>query len=196
LEAFERAPSVDTVFLLLPQEWIPRFRSEILSPHSFSKLQKILPGGKTRQDSTLAGFKDIEGPYDVVLVHDGARPLIDVETIDRCVQTAYQEGAALVASPSRDTVKQVDAKGWVQETLDRRQIYLAQTPQAARYAVLKEALEKAQAEGFQGTDEASLIERIGVKVRIVECDTSNLKVTTALDFKVAEALLKQREGQK
>jgi len=192
LEAFEKAPSIHAILLLLPQEWIDHFRSKILPLGYFLKLQKILPGGKTRQDSTRAGFQGIEGPFDVVLVHDGARPLIEVETIERCVKAAAEYGAALVACPSKDTVKEADAEGWVQKTVDRNKIYLAQTPQAARYKVLQEALEKAYGEGFQGTDEASLIERNGVRVKIVECDASNMKVTTPLDFRVAEALLNGR----
>jgi 2-C-methyl-D-erythritol 4-phosphate cytidylyltransferase len=159
---------------------------------SFSKLQKILPGGKTRQDSTFAGFQSIEGPYDVVLVHDGARPLIEVETIERCrwpLKTGSPRGLSL-----EDTVKEADSSGWVQKT-DRRKFISPRLPKG-HDEVLKEALEKAYEEGFQGTDEASLIERNGVRVKIVESDASNIKVTTALDFQVAEALLKQREAKK
>ena len=190
LEAFENCPQIGSIILLLPREWIDHFRSEILPPGVFTKLKKILPGGKTRQDSTYAGFQGIDEAVDVVLVHDGARPLIRKETIADCIANAAEHGAALAACLSKDTVKEVDGEGQVRKTLDRRQIYLAQTPQAARYSLLKEALETAYSQGLQATDEASLLEKIGVKVKIVETDSTNMKVTTPEDFWVAEAVLR------
>lgn len=195
LEAFESCSQIGSMILLLPREWIDHFRSKILPQGVFSKLKKILPGGKTRQDSTLAGFQGIEEETDVVLVHDGARPLVRPETIVSCLEEAAEHGAALAACLSRDTVKRVNGELNVEQTLDRRQIYLAQTPQAARYSLLKEALEKAYSQGLQATDEASLLEAIGVKVKIVETDGTNMKVTTPEDFIVAEALLKRRRGE-
>jgi len=195
LKVFEKSSRIQAIYLVLPAEWIPYFQTEILPRFSISKLKKIVAGGKSRQDSTRQGFNSLDSTVELVAVHDAARPLVSVQTIDRCVQEASRWGAALAATPSQDTVKELGKESFVGRTLDRKTIYLAQTPQIFHYALLKEALEKADAEGVQGTDEASLVERLGKPVKIVETEPSNLKVTTSADFSLAEILIGGGRGR-
>ncbi|MFO1519879.1 MAG: 2-C-methyl-D-erythritol 4-phosphate cytidylyltransferase [bacterium] len=194
LRAFETCPEVDEIFLVLPEEWIDYFKG--LSP-SFSKLKGVVRGGQTRQDSTRAGFQKVSSGG-IVLVHDGARPLVSLETIRNCIETAREYGAALAASPASDTIKESDEKGFVSATHDRKKIHQAQTPQAFRFDWLKEALESAYSKGIQATDEAALVEQMGKPVKLVFSEASNIKITHPVDLIVAEALLGQakRKGQK
>ena len=190
LEKFQDSEWIDEMIVVLPEAKLDFFEHNILKNKNFSKLKKKVIGGVSRQDSTYEGFKAIVGNPDVVIVHDVARPLLSLETIQECIEVAFKEGAALAATQASDTIKECDVSGQVIATHPREKIFLAQTPQAARYEILKESLESAYREGFQGTDEASLIERIGKAVKIVVTDSSNIKLTKPSDFIFAEALLK------
>src|SRR4030095_5923327 len=141
------------------------------------KLQKVVAGGEFRQDSTRQGFLALAGSTEIVLVHDAARPLIDGATLSRCILAARESGGAIAASPASDTLKE-RMQGLSVRTVDRGQIFQAQTPQAFQVAILKEALDWAAQNHFQGTDEASLVEQLKRPAPIVERPRSNLKVTT------------------
>ncbi len=152
---------------------------------------RLVEGGSTRQDSVYAGVRQATSDY--VLVHDAARPCLSADTIMRVVQSAVENGAAIAALPVSDTVKQADKSGaFIAETLDRRTIWLAQTPQVFRRTLLLPALESAAREDFQGTDCASLLERRNQNVALVEGEASNFKVTYAADLARAESLLRER----
>lgn len=189
LEKFEACDAISEIILVLPEDKIDFFNQEILSHRIFHKLKKQTVGGVTRQDSTNSGFQWVDSTVDVVIVHDVARPLVSSETIQECVRVAYEAGASLAASPASDTIKECNEQGEVVATHSREKIFQAQTPQAARYEILKEALEGAYEEGFQGTDEASLIERIGKTVKVVVTESSNIKLTRPSDFVFAESIL-------
>ncbi len=191
LEKFQTSEFIQEIILVLPEDKIDFFKEQVWQNPSFSKLKKCVVGGSTRQDSTYEGFKNIDSHPDVVIVHDVARPLVTLKTIEDCVKTAFEQGACLAATPASDTIKECDESNNVVQTHKREKIFLAQTPQAARFEILKQALEKAYAEAFQGTDEASLIERIGQKVRVVPSPSVNIKLTQASDFIFAEAILKE-----
>lgn len=191
LEKFETCEFVSEIILVLPESKTDFFHNEILKDRKFKKLKKETIGGLTRQDSTQAGFLCVDSAHPVVLVHDVARPLVSVKTIEECVKTAFEEGAALAACAASDTIKECDERGRVLSTHAREKIFLAQTPQAARYEILKEALSNAYKNSFQGTDEASLIEKIGKTVKVVMSDSSNIKLTRPSDFVFAEAILKE-----
>lgn len=191
LEKFQVSDWIDEIVLVLPESNLNFVEQEVLRNRNFSKLKNKVVGGLSRQDSTYEGFKVIDGNPDVVIVHDVARPLLNLETIRQCIEIAFKEGAALAATPASDTIKECDEVGKVIATHPREKIFLAQTPQAARYEILKEALESAYQEGFQGTDEASLIERIGKLVKVVVTDSNNIKLTRPSDFIFAEAILKE-----
>ena len=184
LEAFAVHQEVDEIVLVLPAgEGGSRYRK--CSP----KVIAVVRGGERRQDSVVRGFTRLDsGPADIVLVHDGVRPLVSGDVITSVIAKAKQCGAAVAAVPVEDTVKEA-AGGFVVRTLERENLHRIQTPQAFARGVLEGALRKAKEDGFYGTDEAALVERTGHPVAVVSGDRRNIKITTAADLKIAEALL-------
>ena len=152
------------------------------------KAIRVVGGGARRQDSVGNAFRAASPASDLFVIHDAARPFASADLISRTIDAAVQSGAALAAIASRDTVKRANAGSVVAETLARETIYLAQTPQAFRRDVLREALAIAEREGIDATDEAALAERAGHRVRIVEGEATNIKITTAEDLPIAEAI--------
>jgi len=192
LAAFERCPEVSGVVLVVPGDDLERVRREIVEPHELRKVRRIVAGGAERQDSVRNGFEILAGsPPDIVVVHDGARPLVTPDILSRAVEATILHGATLVAVPVQDTLKRVNEAGAVLGTLRREGLWQAQTPQSFRYELLEEAYEAAHREGFLGTDEAALVERLGHTVHIVEGSRRNFKVTTPEDIELAERLLKE-----
>ncbi len=186
LQAFQECEQIHSLVLVLqnPENsaaWISRF----------PKLMAVAAGGKKRQDSVQAGFKalpDPENSNEIVLVHDAVRPLVSAELIRNVIQGARDFGAAVPVVPVTDTLKEV-FQNKIQATLDRTRYCRSQTPQGFRYAWLKQALQDAERSGFSGTDESLLVERLGIKPVAVPGQPSNLKITTPLDLKIAEACL-------
>jgi 2-C-methyl-D-erythritol 4-phosphate cytidylyltransferase len=163
---------------------------ERLAP-GLRELPKLLPavvGGAERQDSVRAGLEALPGGVHLVAVHDAARPLVRAADVSRVVAEAERCGAAILAAPIPDTVKRV-REGRIVGTPPRAECFAAQTPQVFRIEWLREALAKADADGVRGTDDAALVERLGVEVRVVPGPATNLKITTAADLALAEALL-------
>lgn len=184
LTRFQEHPEIMDIILVLRKEALPT-RLQM----RFGKITAAVPGGRERQDSVRAGFACLEGSdKDIVLVHDGVRPLVSADLISRIIAAARAQGAAVPVIPLEDTVKQVHENTIVQ-TVDRRDLVRAQTPQGFLYSLLKTALEKAEQTGFQGTDEASLVEQMGYTVTAVSGAASNIKITKPEDMKIAEALL-------
>jgi len=175
--------------LVVPPGAVPRVREEWGEELRRFRVSRVVEGGARRQDSAAAGFRAVSTAAAVVLVHDAARPLVRVEDAVGVARAAAREGAALLAVPVTDTVKRGNGLGLVAETLSRDGLWWAQTPQAFRREVYAEALARAEADGVEATDDAALVERIGVPVRLMEGDGSNLKVTTAADLGAAEAWL-------
>jgi 2-C-methyl-D-erythritol 4-phosphate cytidylyltransferase len=166
-------------------------------PLDFAGAQKVAPpvaGGAERQDSTRAGLAALPEGFDLVAVHDAARPLVRPGDVARAIEAAARTGASLLAVPVRDTLKRLGSGALVGETLPRAACWAAQTPQVFRLGLLREALAKAEAEGFLGTDDAQLVERLGAAVEVVEGDPRNLKITGPEDLVIAEVLLGARGG--
>lgn len=184
LEAFQNHEEIDEIVLALPDEQEgDRYRAR------FAKIAGVVRGGEKRQDSVRRGFRVLDAAKTgIVLVHDGARPLVDPGLISRVIAAARASGAAVPAVPLEDTIKEV-REGRVAGTVDRSSLVRAQTPQGFLSSLLHQALEAAGRDGFTGTDEAVLMERLGIPVRWVEGDPRNIKITTPLDLKIAEALL-------
>ena len=184
LERFEAHPEVDAVVLVLPDEQdLKHYRMR------YAKIIDIVRGGERRQDSVWQGFRLLEAAApEVVLVHDGARPLVGADLISRVIAAARADGVAVPALPLEDTVKEV-REGRVVRTVDRSFFVRTQTPQGFLYAVLKKALGQARRDRFYGTDEAMLAERAGIPVSVVPGDPGNIKITTSVDLKIAEGLL-------
>lgn len=166
------------------------FVDEIKQQCAFSREFFVVEGGATRQESVYNAVKGARG--DFVLVHDAARPCVSPQVVRRVVDQALRSGAAIAAVRASDTVKRADEHGNIAQTLDRNQIWLAQTPQVFRRDWLLGALERAVDEGFEGTDCASLLENVGHAVSLVDGDLENLKVTYAADLERAATILNLR----
>lgn len=184
LEAFEAHENVDEVILILRDD----SRKKDYSAR-YTKIVSVARGGEKRQDSVLAGFRQIDPTKaEIVLVHDGVRPLVSSELIGRIIEAVQEKGAAVPVIPLKDTVKRVDGQE-VKQTLEREKLFRVQTPQGFDYSVLKTAFDQAGKEDFYGTDEAVLVERTGKRVYVVQGDPRNIKITTPEDIKIAEAFL-------
>ena len=157
---------------------------------AFTKVTAIVAGGKSRQESVKKGLAALGKEVKLAAIHDGARPLITWQLIDRCIRAANTYGAAAPAIPVKDTIKTVEG-GIVVNTPDRAKLRAVQTPQVFDIDLLKGALLKAYQDGAEVTDDCSAVERLGMKVKIVEGDEKNLKVTTPMDLKIAEMLLEE-----
>ena len=158
----------------------------------FPKVMEVVAGGKTRQESVQRGVNALDQKVELVAIHDGARPLITWQLIDRCIRAGNTYGAAAPAIPVKDTIKTVEG-GIVVNTPERAKLRAVQTPQVFDLDLLQGALLKAQQDGAEVTDDCSAVERLGMKIKIVEGDEKNLKVTTPMDLKIAEMLLEERK---
>ncbi|GFO67266.1 2-C-methyl-D-erythritol 4-phosphate cytidylyltransferase [Geomonas limicola] len=190
LEVFQEAPFIDGIYLITPESEIPFCRSEVVERYGFSKVRAVVPGGAERQHSVYNGLRAIEaaGPDDLVLIHDGVRPFVTQAILKAAADAAESFGGCVVAVPVKDTVK-VARDGIVTATPPREDLWLAQTPQAFRYSMIRAAHDAAAAQGFLGTDDASLFERQGWPLHLVSGDYRNIKITTPEDMILAEAFL-------
>jgi 2-C-methyl-D-erythritol 4-phosphate cytidylyltransferase len=189
------ARSVDDVILVVAANALSRCEALLnADPKLRQRPWRLEPGGDTRQESVLCGLKATKAETEIVVIHDGARPLVSPVLIDRCVEVARQEGAAIAGVPARDTIKIVSGDRRVQSTPDRNSLWEIQTPQVFRKDLLMEGHERALRDGFSATDDAMLIERMGKPVFVVEGERSNLKVTLPEDILLAEALFQYGRG--
>ncbi len=192
LKVFEECPLVDALLVVVPPQDIDFVRNAVLAPWKLKKVAGVIPGGKERQDSVRAGVEALDRETDLVIIHDAVRPFITIEMISQCILAAREEGAVTVGVPVKDTVKEVAPDGRVMRTCDRGLMWLTQTPQAFRRDIIENAHRAADRDGFRGTDDASLVERLGVTVRMIRGEYSNIKITTPDDLILAETLLTVR----
>ncbi len=192
LTVFEKAPFVDDIIVIVPEDEIAYCRASVVDSYGFTKVRRIVAGGRERQQSVFNGLKAVKElrDDDMVIIHDGVRPFVPLEAVQRSIEVARLHDGALVAVPVKDTVK-ITAEGVVVDTPARENIWLAQTPQTFRYGIIRDAYERAEFDGFLGTDDASLVERLGKQVHIVMGDYRNIKITTPEDMLLAEAFLKE-----
>lgn len=191
LEAFDRHPWIGEIVLVTGGQDVDRCRAWI-AEYGMTKQIKVIPGGAERQHSVYQGLLQISTPW--VLVHDGVRPFVTSEQITSCCEAAIEYGASVLAVPVKDTIKQADEHCWVAATLDRRSLWAIQTPQTFRRDDLLAAHERAEEEGFIGTDDAMLVERLGIPVKLVEGDYGNLKITTPEDLDYAEFVRRKKQA--
>ena len=156
----------------------------------YDKVTTVVAGGKSRQESVNLGLSAVGKDTQLAAIHDGARPLITWQLIDCCIRAANTYGAAAPAIPVKDTIKTVEG-GIVVDTPERAKLRAVQTPQVFDYDLLRGALKKAAEDGAEVTDDCSAVERLGMKIKIVEGDERNIKVTTPMDLKIAELLLEE-----
>ena len=186
---FDRNTVVDAIFVIVDEMDFDVCRSAVIEPYDFQKVAGLVPGGETRQDSVCNGLKALPKDTDFVIVHDGVRPFVTGEMIFTCLEAAADWGAAVAAVPVKDTIKITDRDGFVVDTPDRNRLWSAQTPQVFRRDLLIEAHRHARQEQIQLTDDAALVEQLGLKVKCVMGSYGNLKITTPEDLIVAEALM-------
>ncbi|MFS0821003.1 2-C-methyl-D-erythritol 4-phosphate cytidylyltransferase [Bacillus sp. 1P02SD] len=187
LRVFEQDPMCTGIILVINMDEQPIF-DELIQTYNVQKVVSFVQGGSERQYSVYNGLQAVKNT-DIVLVHDGARPFLKQEHVHELVNVAVEKGAAVLAVPVKDTIKRASRDLYVEETVERSSLWAIQTPQAFHVSILQEAHEMAQKEGFLGTDEASLVERIPKQVYIVKGDYLNIKLTTPDDLVFAEAIL-------
>ncbi len=190
LEPFQKCRAVDAIILVAPSKDMDFCRTEIVEAFEFYKVKKVVPGGERRQDSVRSGIEATNGEYDLVLIHDGVRPLIDETLIESVIEKAETHRAVITALPVKETVKEVTGLGEVVKTYDRNRVWLVQTPQVFRYKDIAAAHQKALIEGWEeATDDSLLVERIGIPVNVIEGSERNIKVTTPNDLELARFFL-------
>jgi 2-C-methyl-D-erythritol 4-phosphate cytidylyltransferase len=190
IAVFEACPVVDGIFVVAPQEEMAKVQTDIVEKYQYRKVLQVVRGGRMRQQSVWNGLQAIKSDCSWVVVHDGVRPLISSQLIEAGLMEARQTGAAITAVPARDTVKRL-TPGEKLQTLPREEIWLAQTPQIFEFSLLCRAHQKANQEKFSGTDDASLVERLGQAVSLIPGDYGNIKITTPEDLTIAETLIKK-----
>jgi 2-C-methyl-D-erythritol 4-phosphate cytidylyltransferase len=189
LRRFERCSTIDASVVVIPEGEQERFDA-LAKTHGLRKVSASVAGGQTRAESVWRGLQALsERQVGVVAVHDGVRPFVTPEEIDSVVREAERFGAAILATPAVETIKEAEG-GRILRTLERARLWHAQTPQAFRRELLVRAYQNALAEALDATDCSALVERAGATVRIVEGGAHNIKITTPQDFALAEILLK------
>lgn len=187
--AFHNHPRIDRIYLIVPAEELAYCQTEIVDRFGFNRVAAILVGGAERQDSVANGLCGCAAQADdLLLIHDGARPLIDAATISAALDATARHGACVVGVPVKDTIKRV-VDGVIVATPERRELWQVQTPQGFRYDLIRAAHDRARSEDFRGTDDAVLVERLGHPVTMVSGSYRNFKITTPEDLIIARALL-------
>jgi 2-C-methyl-D-erythritol 4-phosphate cytidylyltransferase len=194
LRAFAAVNRVKAMYVAVRKTEMDRVQAQV-AEHGFAERVHVVEGGDSRQESVVHALNALAAEADdIVLVHDAVRPLIDTATIERTIDAVAEHGAAIVALPAVDTIKQVERTAHgaiITSTIPREFIVQAQTPQGFRFALLQKAMSEAVEDGFVGTDEASVVERAGFRVAVVHGSQVNLKITQPGDIELAEFYLRQ-----
>ena len=195
LKIFQQAKIINDIILVVPEDDLISVKKQILDKYDLTKVIAIVAGGRQRQDSVRNGLSAIVDRCDVVVIHDGVRPLLTEEMISKVVAAAKSDGASSMGVKVKDTVKQTtNSSDLIVATLPRNNLWLTQTPQAFAFDILQKAYAAAVSDEFYGTDDASLIERIGLKVKMIAGSYENIKITTPEDLIIAEAFIKNKAG--
>jgi 2-C-methyl-D-erythritol 4-phosphate cytidylyltransferase len=186
--AFDSCSLIEEIFLVVPKDDVEYCQKDILSLLDLKKQINLVHGGAERQNSVYNGLQSITKNTETVVIHDGVRPFIQPKDIKICIFGAKKYGACILGTPASDTLKRVDKTDIVETTLPRENIWLAQTPQAFQYDLILKAHETARRDGYVGTDDASLVERLGEDVKIINGGRFNIKITNKEDLAVARAM--------
>lgn len=191
LEVFDKHPLIDNIIVVTSAKELETCRTEVLLKYNFKKDIKLVIGGQERQDSVYNGLKEVKDSG-LVIIHDGARPFLSGDMISNLIKEAQEVRGVIVGVPVKDTIKVVGEDNFVQHTPDRSKLWKVQTPQCFEYNLLLKAHEEARREKFYGTDDASLIERLGIEIKMIEGSYENIKITTIEDLILGEAILERR----
>jgi 2-C-methyl-D-erythritol 4-phosphate cytidylyltransferase len=194
IRKFDSANLIDYIIVTASRESVDEV-TKLVKSAGFKKSVSVIEGGERRQDSVAMGLKQLQAGTDIVAVHDGVRPFVPVEDIEKVVLQAERTGAAILGVPIVDTVKHAERE-FVESTLMREHLVLAQTPQVFQTKILKDAFEHAAKDEYYGTDESSLVERMGRPVAIVRGSERNIKITRPSDLTLARAFLAEELSQK
>ncbi len=194
LRVLQHSPVIHEIILAVPEADLDYCLTDLAVRYGFSKITRVVAGGKERQDSVRHALEHVPVETDIVVVHDAVRPFLTLDMVADVVEAARRVGGAIVALPMRDTVKQVGNNHHIERTVDRGPLWLAQTPQAFRRDRLLDAHRKAHADGVRATDDAFLFEWAGHPVVVVEGSGENIKVTRPEDMVIGEAILASRQS--
>jgi 2-C-methyl-D-erythritol 4-phosphate cytidylyltransferase len=192
LEVFEACMAIDEILVVVAAEHCVLCQETIVERYGLRKVRGVVAGGATRQESVWRGLQHVAADVELVVVHDGVRPLVTERLIQRTLASASRYGAAIAAVPLKDTLKRVSEAHEVESTVPRERLWRIQTPQAFRHVLLRTAFQHAWQQDLQATDEAGLIEALGYPVKIVPGDEHNIKITTPDDLVFCEAFLRYR----
>jgi len=196
LNVFDALNYIDEIVLVVHCDDVLYCKEKIIGENNYKKIKSVVTGGETRQESVFNGLKEVSQNSDIVLIHDGARPFVDEDSVARCIEAAKQYGVATVAVPVKDTIKSADSEDFVHSTLDRSVLWSIQTPQAFRYDIIMDSHKQAQKDGFIGTDDTVLAERLGNKIKLVMGTYNNIKITTREDLIFAESIVNSFNNDK
>jgi len=191
IDKFERCKLIDKIYLIINKEKKDLCYNNIILKYNFSKVQELISGGDSRQDSVYNGLKALELNTDIVVIHDGARPLVEETLIQDSIKTAQKYGSVVAAIPIKDTVKKCRKDFFISRTLKREEIWRAQTPQTFKYDIIISAYHQAYEENFKATDDAAVVEKYGHKVKIIIGSEENIKITTPFDIIMVENFIKK-----
>jgi len=194
LEKFEKCKYVDEVIVVSKEEEVEYCKKEIVKKYGFKKVKNIVKGGKERQDSVYNGILALDEKSQIVLTHDGARPFIRTEIIEKGIQGVLEYGACVVGVPVKDTIKAINSDDEVHHTPKRSLLWAAQSPQCFWTDLLKKGYDLAIKEDILGTDDSSLVEKTGHTIKMIMGSYDNIKITTPEDLIIADSFLKNRES--
>lgn len=190
LDLFQGNSLIDEVVLIVNENEKDYCRREVVDKYRYSKIRQLVSGGMERQESVFNGLRHLDQEPGLVLIHDGARPFLSRDTLERAVEAGWEKGAAVVGVPVKDTIKVTNADYTVKVTPDRQYLWQVQTPQVFKKNIILKAYEEAVNNGWRGTDDASFVERMGLPVYMVKGDYRNIKITTPEDLVFAGKMLR------
>jgi 2-C-methyl-D-erythritol 4-phosphate cytidylyltransferase len=194
LQVFQECRPVDGIYLVVNHRDLPLIQEEILETYHFSKIMKLVIGGRLRQDSVRNGLEAIDESCDVVIIHDAARPFVSPAFVEKSIFLMEMFDAVIPAIPARDTIKVISKEGFVLKTLERDALWHIQTPQTFKYDLIAKAYREGMAKKLCGYDDSTFIEHLGKKVKVIEGSPYNIKITTPEDLLIARGILAQLKG--
>jgi 2-C-methyl-D-erythritol 4-phosphate cytidylyltransferase len=190
LRTFQECHLVDSIIIVVPEKDIDYCLHQMVQRYQFSKVYKVISGGERRQDSVRNGIEAVADSCGWVLIHDGVRPFVSIQLIEKVIKTARRFRAVITGLPVTETIKRVDSKANVLKTIERKGLWLIQTPQIFSREDIYLAHQEALKRGWtDATDDASLVEKMGISIKIIEGEERNIKITTLHDLQVARFLL-------
>ena len=194
LQVFEDCRAIDGIYLVVNHKDLATLQEEILENYKFSKILKLVIGGRLRQDSVKNGLEAIDNSCEIVVIHDGVRPFLSPSMIEKSVTLMEMFDAIIPAIPVKDTIKIISKEGFVLKTLERDTLWHVQTPQTFKYNLILQAYRDGLAKKLYGYDDATFLESLGKKVKVIEGSPYNIKITTPEDLIIAQGMLSQLKG--